>query len=115
MPSMFASIFIFVVTFSQLGLVALSYFKQWWELFGFAFYQLSPIMVCLGLLRQLGLFSGETSNLVWVGLTFCVVKYFVLARALVNEDPNFFNMSALLGEVLLIGGSSWYIVSYSYL
>lgn len=111
---MFASILIFMVTLTQLVLVGLSYYKQWWELFAVSFYQLSPVMVFLGVLNFFGIFNGEVSGLLWVGFAFCMIKYFILARALVGEELNFFNVSALLGEVLLLAGSSWYIISYSY-
>jgi hypothetical protein len=111
---MFASLFVFIVVGLQIGLIALSYYKQWAELFAISFYQVSPIMVFLGVLNKAGLFSGITSDLVWVGLGFCVIKYFMFTRALVNEEPNFFSRSALIGEAGIIGLSGWYIVYYFY-
>lgn len=111
---MFASLFAFVMVLTQLSVVLLSYHQKWPEVFAVSFYQISPIMVFLGLLNELKLFSGIASDWVWVGLVYCLTKYFMLTRALVNDDPNFFSLSALVGEVLLIAGSSWYIVYYFY-
>ncbi len=111
---MFASVFAFALTFGQIVLLGISYYAGWPQMFAVVFYELSPIMVFLALLEYAGFFTGETTEMLWVGLGFCGIKYFMLARAWKSEDPNVCNVAASVGEVLLVGAASWYVVTASY-
>lgn len=108
------SIIAFIISLTQLGIIALSYVKQWSELFALAFYHLSPIMVFLGVLSKIGLFTGFASHVLWFGVAFCLVKYTIFIRAMIQEDPNWFKMLAGIAEVVMIAGSTLYIVRYAY-
>ena len=111
---MTSSIIAFILTLTQLTVVIVSYFMRWMDVFNIGFYHLSPVMVVLGVLCKFGLFSGISSQLVWVGLAYCVIKYWFFVRAMVANDPNALKLAAAVGEVLLIGGSTYYIISDMY-
>lgn len=113
---MVASVMSFLIVGLQWGLIILFYIKQMPEAFNIVFIHFSPVMVFFALLDKLINFSGEFSYFLWMGLIFCVIKYFFLARSLiVDEDRGFFNITALFAEVAYLATSTWYIVTNSYI
>lgn len=112
---MFASITTFFLACLQFGLLALCYLKGWQETFEIFYVHFSPVMVFFAFIHLLTGFSGAISHFIWLGLIVCVVKYFFLARAIVVEEYNAFNVSSLLAEVTYVGLSSWYIITNNYI
>jgi hypothetical protein len=106
---------IFLITVLQLVLAGLSYVQEWREVFNIVFVHLSPVMVFFGGLESIMKFTGEFSYFFFPALAYCVVKYILLAIALKNDELGFFNVGALLLEILYVAGSSFYVVYYSYL
>lgn len=109
------SVIIFLITFAQLALAAASYLNEWTELFSLIFIHCSPVMVFFGAMEALVSFSGEYSYFFFQALGFSVLKYILLGIALRGEELGFFNVGALVMEILFIAASGLYVVYYSYI
>lgn len=109
------SVVVFLLTFAQLALAGVSYLKDWSDVFNLIFVHCSPVMVFFGGIEALVNFSGEFSFFFFQALGYSVLKYVLLAISLRGDELGFFNVGALIMEILFIAASGMYVVYYSYL
>ena len=114
------SVFAFLITLGQLMLIGTAYLYQtdseaWRDLFTVMVVHFSPVMVFLSLLDMGVGFGGKVAYWVWIGLTYCLIKYFIIWRAMHSNDINSINVAALFMEAIYLAGSTFFIVSHNYL
>lgn len=110
-----SNIVAFLFVLAQLGLIIAAYYVPWETVFTLMVVQFSPIVIFLSLIHTALEFSGEISYWVIFGLVYCMIKYFIISRAITDDGVGFYDMSALGMEILYLVGSTYYIISHDFL
>lgn len=105
------SLLAFLIITAQTALALAAWWHSWGQIYQAIAVDFAPLMVIYTLASVLTKMSGEIPLLIFYGLAYGIVKYFLLSRALVLEEFNFFNLTALLLELAYFLFTSWLVVS----
>lgn len=109
------NIIAFFLTLGQLALLTAAYYVPMEDVFALLAVHFSPITIFFSLLDHALEFNGDISYWLWVGLVYCLVKYFIISRAIVSDGVGFWDVSAMLLEAAYLAGTTFYVVNNSYL
>ncbi len=112
---MFSSLAFFITLVHWLLIAATRLGPEWHGFFTPVFLYPSPVLFFFSLLDIAGVgYTGEITRFLVVSAVFNLVKYFILIRAIMAEERNFRNVSAMIGEAAYLCATGWYLTYYSY-
>ena len=109
------NVFAFLITFIQLVVLATAFYIPWPEIQVLLGAYFSPVYVFFGFLNAALEFTGDISYWLFVGLVYCLIKYFIVARAIISDGIGFCDVSALFMEIIYLVGSTYYIITQAFL